>query len=102
MVTINSDIKQPKGFINVALFTAEHMKTKLAKGKKINVFEYYSFDEPITVQWYENDFLIDCNHAGAEIEEVDHGYADPYLGDYVDNWQKVPVCDKCNEVVWTD
>ena len=47
------DIKQPKGFMNVALFTAEHMKTKLAKGKKINVYDDYSFDQPITVRWLD-------------------------------------------------
>ena len=96
------DIKQPNGFMNVALFTAEHMKTKLAKGKKIDIYDDYSFEHPVTVQWFENTILMHCDHAGAEIEEVDTGYADSRLGDYVDNWTKLPVCDKCNEVVWTD
>lgn len=95
------DIKQPKGFINVALFMAEHMKTKLAKGKKIPVDFIYSQDD-VTVQTFENDILIDCNHAGYEYEEVDYGYADSNIGDYVDNWRKMPVCDKCNEVIDND
>jgi hypothetical protein len=104
-MTYIEDIKKPRGFINIAYFTAEHMKTKLAgaskTSKKIKVDEHFS-NYDITVQEYEDGELLHCNHAGAELDDVDYGYPDATICDYRDDWRRVPVCDKCNEVIDND
>ena len=69
---------------------------------KINIKKSYQYPEPITVQvgYYEdNNFVLEfCNHAGADVLEVDFGHSDPYMCDYQDDWQESLVCDKCNSV----
>lgn len=45
----------------------------------------YFFDQPITVQIWENDVLMHCNHAGAE-EEVE---------ELNDHSETILACDKC-------
>lgn len=69
---------------------------------KINIKQQYQYPEPITVQvgYYEdNQFILEnCNHAGADILEVDSGYSDPIQCDYIDDWHDSLVCDKCNDI----
>lgn len=38
----------------------------------------------------------ECNHAGATEEELDYGYANRYICDWVDDWRWSKVCDKCD------
>jgi hypothetical protein len=59
---------------------------------KINVKEGYNFEQPITVQVFEDEILMGCNHAGAEEEEVDFGSYEN------EDWAKTLVCDKCKKV----
>ena len=59
----------------------------------INISQVYS-EELVTV--VVNDL---CNHAGAEIESVDFGYASYEQADWIDDIQDVLVCDKCQEIV---
>ena len=73
---------------------------------KINVNDLSDYEQPITVVtngWYEDGELVidECNHAGAEEEEVDCGglrhCANGDL-DWFDDWKNLLVCDKCNAV----
>lgn len=66
--------------------------------KTIEVKAPYSYGEYITVQVFEDEVLVFCNHAGADVEEVDYGYADANKCDYVDDWRNSMVCDKCDNV----
>jgi hypothetical protein len=40
-----------------------------------------------------------CNHAGEHtFEDIDFGWADSQIGDWVDNVQLVEVCAKCGKM----
>jgi len=53
--------------------------------------------DPITVQILDDaGDVLECNHAGAEEEELDYGYADSNKCDWVDDWHNSMVCDKCD------
>lgn len=60
----------------------------------IEVKAPYSYEEDVTV--VVND---ECNHAGKYEEELDYGYADRNICDWVDDWHNSWVCDKCE---WTE
>lgn len=60
---------------------------------KINV-QSYSYTEPVTLKI--ND---ECNHAGAYEQELDYGYPDRYISDWVDDWRLSLVCNRCD---WTE
>ena len=56
----------------------------------------------ITVQIIDDQGdLLECNHAGSEVDDVDYGtltydrFGDM---DWHDNWQKALVCDKCGHI----
>lgn len=36
-----------------------------------------------------------CNHESYEYVEMDFGYPDATIGDYVESWQTVGVCNRC-------
>ena len=59
----------------------------------INV-KYDTKSEWVTTTWI--DF---CDHAGAEMQNVDFGFPDREKADWVDDWQYVLICDKCGELV---
>ena len=42
------------------------------------------------------DWLFICRHPETHTEEADFGYPDARIGDYVDDWRNIEVCDECN------
>lgn len=66
---------------------------------KINIHSVYSYAEPVTVQAFEDEVLVYCNHAGADVLEVDFGFANSNTCDWVDDWHDMLVCDKCDMLV---
>lgn len=59
----------------------------------------------ITIQYQPTEYILgydwtfECQHASTHTEEVDCGYADSYIGDWVEDWQNVEICDECNTEV---
>lgn len=43
--------------------------------------------------------LSKCQHDSLRVEEVDYGYADQALGDWVEDWHFAYVCNECDEVL---
>ena len=60
---------------------------------KISIQYQTSGSIPITV---ESGF--DCNHSGAELQEVDYGYLSHEQQDWMDDFKEVLICDKCDAI----
>lgn len=52
---------------------------------------YKPTEEPVTITIDD-----ECNHAGADYEDIDFGYASYEHADWIDDWRTVLVCDKCD------
>lgn len=72
--------------------------------RQIEVKQRFSFEEPVTVQILTEDGDLDeCNHAGAEAEELEFTAYSTYEGMQVPDdsrYETVMVCDKCE--AWQD
>ena len=54
------------------------------------------YGDPVTV--VVND---ECNHAGAYEDELDYGYANANIGDWVDDWHLSRICDR-DDCDWSE